>query len=88
GILEILSDATEEYDRTIKYENYKKIPTLRQYTLISQDKIQVENFVKNAFGIWICTVYTSKNDRFSIIEDQFQLCVGDLYLQTSLDENY
>ena len=42
GILEILSDATEEYDRTTKYENYKKIPTLRQYTLISQDKIQVE----------------------------------------------
>ncbi|TAD95000.1 MAG: Uma2 family endonuclease [Bacteroidetes bacterium] len=88
GIIEILSDSTEEYDRTIKYENYKKIPTLRQYTLISQDKIQVENFVKNALEIWICTVYDSKNDRFAIIEDQFQLCVGDLYLQTSLDENY
>ncbi|TAE02860.1 MAG: Uma2 family endonuclease, partial [Bacteroidetes bacterium] len=86
--IEILSPATEKYDRTTKYENYKQIPTLRQYTLISQDKIQVENFVRNAFGIWICTVYTSKNDYFAIIEDQFQLCVGNLYLQTSLDDDY
>ncbi|TAE02861.1 MAG: Uma2 family endonuclease [Bacteroidetes bacterium] len=88
GIIEILSPATEKYDRTTKYDNYRKIPTLRQYTLISQDKIQVENFVRNAFGIWICTVYTSKNDYFEIIEEQFQLCVGNLYLQTSLDDDY
>ncbi|TAD97865.1 MAG: hypothetical protein EAZ97_11755 [Bacteroidetes bacterium] len=58
--------------------------TLRQYILISQDKIQVENFVKNTFGQWVCSVYTSKNDYFAIIEDQFQLCVGDLYWKTSL----
>ncbi|TAD97866.1 MAG: Uma2 family endonuclease [Bacteroidetes bacterium] len=84
GIIEILSPATENYDRTTKYDNYRKIPTLRQYILISQDKIQVENFRKNAFGQWVCSVYRSKNDYFAIIEDQFQLCVGDLYWKTSL----
>ncbi|TAD97948.1 MAG: hypothetical protein EAZ97_11645, partial [Bacteroidetes bacterium] len=78
----------ENYDRTVKYENYKKIPTLKQYTLISQDQIRVENFVKNSLGTWNCSVYTSKNDHFAIIEDQFQLCVGDLYLQTSLDTDF
>ncbi|TAE04138.1 MAG: hypothetical protein EAZ97_00520, partial [Bacteroidetes bacterium] len=71
---------------TTKYENYKKIPSLKQYTLISQHKIQVENFVKNSSGEWKCTIYTSKNDYFSVIEDQFKLKIGNLYLQTSLDE--
>jgi Uma2 family endonuclease len=86
GILEILSPSTERYDRTIKYENYRKIPTLKQYTLISQDKIQVENFVKNAFGQWICTVYTSKNDHFPLMEEQFQMSVESLYFNTSLSK--
>jgi Uma2 family endonuclease len=85
---EILSDSTEKYDRTVKSENYRKISSLKQYTFISQNEIKVENFVKNAFGEWSCTIYTSKNDYFAILEDQFQICVGNLYLQTSLDEDY
>ena len=44
-IIEILSESTEKYDRGAKFENYRSIPTLRDYILVSQDKVLIEHLV-------------------------------------------
>lgn len=84
AVLEILSDGTEKYDRNEKSTNYRKIPTLRQYTFISQHKIQVENFIKTASGEWKCTIYTSKNDSFALVEEKYKIKLESLYRNTDL----
>lgn len=51
-IIEILSDTTEAYDRGPKFNAYRKVESLREYLLVSQDKTCVECFHKNENGIW------------------------------------
>ena len=43
-LIEVLSDATREYDRGQKFTLYKEIPTLREYVLVEQDELLVETF--------------------------------------------
>jgi Uma2 family endonuclease len=41
-IVEVLSAATERYDRDGKLEAYKKLPSFEQYVLVSQEERRVE----------------------------------------------
>jgi Uma2 family endonuclease len=51
-IVEVLSPSTESYDRGQKFSLYRSIPSLREYVLVSQDRISIEIFHKNDAGIW------------------------------------
>ncbi|MCC6551747.1 MAG: Uma2 family endonuclease [Polyangiaceae bacterium] len=52
-IFEVLSDSTKDYDRGTKFKNYRSIPSLRDYVLVSQNEILVEHFVRHPDGSWI-----------------------------------
>src|SRR5688572_25992531 len=54
-IFEVLSNSTEKYDRGLTFEHYRKIPTLSQSVLISQDRAHADTFSKNGDGEWILT---------------------------------
>jgi Uma2 family endonuclease len=43
-VVEVLSPSTERIDRTEKFEAYKRVPTLLEYGLLSQDAIELELF--------------------------------------------
>ena len=43
-IIEVLSSSTEAYDRGDKFAHYRTLETLREYVLVSQDKIRIEQF--------------------------------------------
>jgi Uma2 family endonuclease len=51
-LIEVLSPSTEHYDRTSKFQLYKKIPSLKEYVLVSQDEARVEVFTQNTDGSW------------------------------------
>lgn len=57
-LVEVLSTSTEDYDRGEKFAHYKRIPTLRQYVLVSQDKHCVEVWTRHAEGAWTSVVTT------------------------------
>lgn len=46
-IIEVLSDSTEKYDRGEKFAHYRRIESLREYILVSQDKLRVEQYVRH-----------------------------------------
>ncbi len=52
-IIEVLSDSTESYDRGKKFENYRKIGSLKEYVLISQNTPKIEKFVRAENYRWI-----------------------------------
>lgn len=54
-IVEVLSDATERYDRDGKFEAYKKLPSFEQYVLVSQDHRRIEVRTREA-GAWTIQV--------------------------------
>jgi len=51
-LVEVLSDATEAYDRGQKSAHYRRIPSLQEYMLVSQDTPHIEVFRRNEAGKW------------------------------------
>jgi Uma2 family endonuclease len=45
-IVEVLSPSTEGYDRGAKFAHYRRLPSLREYVLIAQDRVSVERFAR------------------------------------------
>ena len=52
-IVEVLSDSTEAYDRGKKFENYRLMPSLREYLLVSQKEPRIEQFVRHENEQWL-----------------------------------
>ncbi|HYT61806.1 MAG TPA: Uma2 family endonuclease [Haliangiales bacterium] len=52
-IVEVLSDSTEAYDRGKKFENYRQVPSLREYLLVSQKEPRIEQFIREPSGQWL-----------------------------------
>lgn len=51
-IVEVLSPTTEAYDRGLKAERYRQIPSLREYVLVSQTDSHIEVFRRGEGGHW------------------------------------
>ncbi len=49
-IVEILSDSTESYDRGEKARQFRQMPSLQEFVLVSQGRRSVEVFRRNAQG--------------------------------------
>lgn len=58
-IVEVLSPATEAYDRGAKFAQYRRLESLREYVLISSEKISVEIFRLNDRHKWELTPYAA-----------------------------
>src|SRR6266545_5792667 len=52
-IVEVLSDSTEAYDRGKKFENYRQIPSLREYLLVGQKEPRIEQFIRQENEQWL-----------------------------------
>jgi len=53
-LIEVLSPSTEAYDRGGKFAHYRKIATLREYLLVSQDQPSIERYARQG-DVWILT---------------------------------
>jgi Uma2 family endonuclease len=51
-VVEVLSPTTEEYDRGLKWEGYRALPSLTDYLLVSQKAALIEHFRREADGSW------------------------------------
>jgi Uma2 family endonuclease len=59
-IVEVLSKSTREFDKDLKRLCYQTIPTLEEYVLIEQDRVEVQVFRKNQN--WKSTFYFLGDD--------------------------
>ncbi|MCE2485388.1 MAG: Uma2 family endonuclease [Desulfurellaceae bacterium] len=48
-----MSSSTEAYDRGEKAEHCRRLPSLAEYLLISQDKPHLEHYRRQADGRWL-----------------------------------
>ncbi len=78
-LFEILSPSTQEYDRTIKFDFYKNIPTLKQYVLIDSQKIIVQIFTKQFDKSWSLDEYHSLEDEWTLSSIQYKSIIKTLY---------
>jgi Uma2 family endonuclease len=51
-LVEVLSKSTAGYDREEKFAHYRRIPSLREYVLVSQREHRIEHLSRNEDGSW------------------------------------
>ena len=56
-VVEVLSPSTEGYDRGDKFADYRRIPSLREYVLITQDRPSVDHYLRQG-DKWLLTPAT------------------------------
>lgn len=78
-IVEILSRSTEAYDRGMKFEQYRGIETLREYLMVSSDRIHVELFTKKGDGVWSFSEWNLAGDLVTLESCNCRLTVGEIY---------
>jgi len=83
-IVEVLSPATETYDRTLKFNQYKKLPSLRHYVLVSQKAWVVEWYQLTEYGAWAHTALAEAADSITIPELNLTLALAEIYDETGI----
>ncbi len=78
-LAEVLSEATEQYDRGEKFTLYKSIPALHHYLLISQTEILVDHFLRVGADEWQCHSMRDRSDIVAISEPYISLTLGEVY---------
>jgi Uma2 family endonuclease len=78
-IVEVLSDSTELYDRTDKFKMYRSLRTLKEYILISQYQIRVEQYAVDTQGQWLFRDYEGEEAVLKLVSVPFEIKLGQLY---------
>ncbi len=79
-IVEVLSESTEAHDRGKKFEQYRRISSLKEFLLIAQDRCQVEQYFKQENGIWGLLSETSElQSAIKLPSLDCELAVAEIY---------
>jgi Uma2 family endonuclease len=78
-IVEVLSRSTKNYDQGDKFDYYRSIPEFKEYILIDQYKIYVEQFTKTPENKWLLTEYHSPDEILSLSSINFQIPLNEIY---------
>ncbi|MTJ13011.1 Uma2 family endonuclease [Anabaena sp. UHCC 0187] len=83
-IVEVLSPTTEAFDRGDKFADYRQLESLQEYVLVSQTRINVEVFRRNAEGQWVFYSY-GQGENIHLASVNFQLAIADVYEDISFE---
>ncbi len=87
-IVEVLSPSTQIVDRREKLTAYRHIPSLTEYVLVYQDKMQIEVYRKDNAGSWHCQLFSKAGKLIlqSVSSSEIELDMKDIYFGTELPD--
>lgn len=86
ALIEVLSESTEAFDRTLKLARYQKYnPTLKDYILISQDEPLIEHYHRENDGSWKYTIHEGLQAIVKIEAIQCQLKAAEVYRRVKFE---
>jgi Uma2 family endonuclease len=84
-VIEVLSSSTERYDRGEKFRRYRRIPSLRDYVLISQELALVELHSRRDFNRWELTEVEGVEGTVELPALQTALPLAEIYRQVTFE---
>jgi Uma2 family endonuclease len=82
-VIEILSDATEKYDRGKKFEHYRQIESLREYALMAQDRSHIDLFTRGDDNLWRLSEATGLDASIELSAIGCRLKLADIYAKVT-----
>lgn len=80
-IVEVLSESTARVDRIEKLNNYKKIPSLEEYVLVAQDKM--EAIVFRRAQNWAAERVQKPDEKLELKSIRFAVSLAEVYRDVS-----
>ena len=77
-LVEVLSPSTEAYDRGEKFAHYRRVESLCDYLLISQDQARVEHFARDGER-WVLTALDGLGQTLALPTIGVELLLVELY---------
>lgn len=84
-IAEVLSESTRAYDKDQKFAAYRTIPSFKEYILIDQYSVHVEQYYKTNSKTWTFTEYDDLNQTLSLNSMPFQIMLADIYSKVKFE---
>lgn len=78
-IVEVLSPSTAIYDRGLKFDFYRHIPSFREYVLVQQDRPYVSVFYREEENLWRTTDVGGKGKEVELQSIGCTLSLDDMY---------
>jgi len=78
-IIEVLSPPTEAHDRGGKFGHYRKLDSLQEYLLVSQEEPHIEHYVRQADKQWLLSEVSSVQDTVQLPSISCTLVLAEVY---------
>lgn len=87
-VIEVLSKSTEKIDRREKMIEYQMISGLREYVIVTQEKMQIEVYRHdNAGEAWQGEIYTEPEQEVLFASVGVKMLVSEIYQRVKFDVN-
>jgi Uma2 family endonuclease len=78
-IVEVLSESTEAYDRGQKFEQYRTLPSLREYLLVAQDAPRIEQWIRQPDDHWLRAETSGRDASIQLASVDCVLPLAEIY---------
>ena len=85
-VVEVTSPSTERIDRTEKLHAYRRVESLREYVIVSQDAPFAELHRRGADGAWTVEAVSELTGRLALDSVGLTLSLRDVYRNVRFDE--
>lgn len=86
ALFEVLSPSTEAYDRGAKFGYYRKLDSMQEYTLVSQDLMRVEHYLRHNEQ-WTLTEFSRPDDVVRLTSINCELPLREIYERVEFPPN-
>lgn len=84
-IVEVLSESTEAYDRGDKFALYHRLPSLREYLLLSQERVAADLYSRQPEGRWLLTSFEQADQAIPLESVACNLPMAEVYDKVEFD---
>lgn len=78
-IIEVLSKSTKGYDRGDKFQYYRTVPSFKEYILLDQSQMFIEQYTKQENKRWSYSVYDQEDTALTFSSFQIEVPLEDIY---------
>ncbi len=85
-IVEVLSPTTEAFDRGEKFAQFRRLPSLTDYLLVSQTRPFAEHFTRTPDGLWLLSEADGLAAQIAVPAIDCTLLLADIYRKVAFAE--
>ena len=82
-LIEVLSETTAGYDRGEKFENYRRIESLREYLLIAQEPYRADQYIRQNDLQWLLTEIDGRDGVVILDSIKCKLTLKEIYAKVA-----